>query len=53
VAPADTKEDKVFYEKGSCPTAEKLAGVTLNLPTHINIKEKELQKVIEFIKDAD
>ena len=53
IAPADTKEDKVFYEKGSCPTAEKLAGVTLNLPTHINIKEKEVQKVIEFIKDAD
>src|SRR3989344_3630848 len=52
LAPDDTQLNKMRYEKGVCPKAENLAQVTLNLPTHINIREKELQKIIEFIKDA-
>jgi perosamine synthetase len=53
LAPNDTELEKFGYAQGSCPTAEKLAQTTLNLPTHINIREKELRKVIEFVKDAD
>ncbi|MFC1629904.1 aminotransferase class I/II-fold pyridoxal phosphate-dependent enzyme, partial [Patescibacteria group bacterium] len=33
IAPHDTKLDKVQYQLGSCPKAEKLAKITLNLPT--------------------
>ena len=53
LAPADTQLEKFGYQKGSCPKAERLAQITLNLPTHINIQEKEVQKIIEFIKNAD
>ena len=53
LAPEDTRLEKFGYEKGSCLNAERLAKITLNLPTHINIREKEFQKIIEFIKNAD
>jgi perosamine synthetase len=50
VAPHDTKLDKIGYEIGSCPKAEKLAGETLNLPTHINISTKEAKNIIDFLE---
>jgi dTDP-4-amino-4,6-dideoxygalactose transaminase len=49
VAPWDTKLDKLKYKPGSCPKAEKLSKKTLNLPTHINISEKETRKIIDFL----
>ena len=50
IAPGDTKLDKVGYKTGSCPKAEKLAKQTLNLPTHINISQKQAEKIIDFLK---
>jgi len=50
IAPHDTKLEKMHYQTGSCPKAEKLAKITLNLPTHINISEKEAQKIVDFLK---
>lgn len=51
VAPDDTKLEKVGYIKGTCPKAEKLAEITLNLPTHINISQAQTQKIINFLKN--
>ena len=50
IAPHDTQIEKMGYEWGSCPVAEELAKTTLNLPTHIRIKEKEAGKIIQFLK---
>lgn len=50
IAPYDTKLDKIGYNLGSCPKAEKLSKETLNLPTHINISLKDAQKIIDFLK---
>ncbi len=50
IAPRDTRLDKVEYKLGSCLKAEKLAKEVLNLPTHINISQKEAQKIVDFIK---
>jgi len=50
IAPHDTKPDKVGYRLDSCPKAEKLAEIVLNLPTHINISKKEADKTVEFLK---
>jgi len=50
VAPRDTNLEKLYYKKGSCPTSEKLSEETFNLPTHINISEKEAQEVLAFLK---
>ena len=50
IAPADTKLDQMHYKRGSCPTAEKLSKITLNLPTHINISKKDAEKIINFLK---
>ncbi|MBT9171410.1 MAG: GDP-perosamine synthase [Actinobacteria bacterium] len=52
IAPRDTKLEKMHYLPGSCPKAEKLAKITLNLPTHINISKKEAQKIIDFLKNS-
>lgn len=50
IAPHDTKLDKMKYLPGTCPKAEKLAKETFNLPTHINISQKEAKKIVKFIK---
>ncbi|MFH1401926.1 MAG: aminotransferase class I/II-fold pyridoxal phosphate-dependent enzyme [Parcubacteria group bacterium] len=50
IAPHDTKLEKMGYVLGSCPKAEKLSKITLNLPTHINISIKEAEEIIKFIK---
>jgi len=50
IAPDDTKLNKVGYELGTCPKAEKLSKQTLNLPTHINISKKEAKKITSFLK---
>ncbi|MDD5145293.1 MAG: DegT/DnrJ/EryC1/StrS family aminotransferase [Candidatus Pacebacteria bacterium] len=50
IAPHDTKLEKMQYTLGSCPNAEKLAKITLNLPTHINISVKDAQKIVDFLK---
>jgi dTDP-4-amino-4,6-dideoxygalactose transaminase len=50
IAPNDTKLEKINYQIGSCPKAEKLAKQTLNLPTHINISQKQAQEIIDFLK---
>jgi len=38
------------YISGSCPKAEKLAKITFNLPTHINISENGARKIIKFLE---
>ena len=50
IAPRDTKLDKMHYNLGNCPMAEKLAKETLNLPTHINISKEDAQKIVNFLK---
>jgi len=50
IAPYDTQLDKIGYAMGSCPVAERLAKITLNLPTHINITKKEAGIIVQFLK---
>jgi len=49
IAPFDTKLDRMKYKLGSCPIAEKLAKETLNLPTHINILDNDLKRIVSFL----
>lgn len=53
VAPKGTDLEKMGYDSGSCPKAEKLAKETLNLPTHINISLKEAEKIVNFLKNEN
>ncbi|MCX6765287.1 MAG: DegT/DnrJ/EryC1/StrS family aminotransferase, partial [Candidatus Nealsonbacteria bacterium] len=50
IAPFDTQPEAVRYVSGSCPNAEKLAKTTFNLPTHINISQKDAEKVVKFLR---
>jgi dTDP-4-amino-4,6-dideoxygalactose transaminase len=49
IAPDDTNLDKMGYIIGSCPKAERLAKITLNLPTHINISLKQAERITNFL----
>jgi len=51
IAPSDTSLKKMRYKLGSCPVAEKLSKISFNLPTHINISEKEAQKIVDVLKN--
>ena len=50
IAPFDTKLEDMQYKPSTCPNAEWLAKRTLNLPTHINISEKDAERIINFLK---
>ena len=50
IAPDDTKLGVMHYQSGSCQNAEELSKITLNLPTHINMKKNELDRIIDFLK---
>ncbi|MDO8470519.1 MAG: DegT/DnrJ/EryC1/StrS family aminotransferase, partial [bacterium] len=49
IAPSDTLEESVGYQKGSCPVAERLSSMTLNLPTHIRISRKNAENIISLL----
>ena len=50
IAPHDTKLKKMQYLLGTCPRAEKLTKEVFNLPTHINISQKEAKIIVEFLQ---
>jgi len=50
VVPPDTNIDKMGYHWGTCPRVEKVAQNIVNLPTHINISQKEAKKIVDFFK---
>jgi len=50
IAPFDTKLERMRYKSGSCPVAEDLCNKTLNLPTHINISQKNAERIVNFLK---
>ncbi|PIS39682.1 MAG: hypothetical protein COT33_00670 [Candidatus Nealsonbacteria bacterium CG08_land_8_20_14_0_20_38_20] len=51
LVPPDTEIAKMEYNLGSCPRAEKIAKNIINLPTHINISQKEAKKISDFLKN--
>jgi len=50
IAPSGVNYAKVGYAAGSCPRAESLSRQSVNLPTHIQITEKDEQRIVDFIK---
>ena len=51
IVPLDTDLEKMKYIKGSCPKAEEVARTILNLPTGINIRERDAKRIVKLIKD--
>jgi len=50
IAPFDTDMKELKYTPGTCKNAEYLAKHTLNLPTHINISQKDSERIVNFLK---
>jgi len=51
VVPIDTDLEKMNYQLGGCPRAEKISQSIINLPTHINISQKDAKKVINLVNE--
>jgi len=41
--------EKISYERGMCPIAEDICEHMINLPTHMRIGEKEIERIVEFV----
>ncbi len=50
VIPSDTNLEKMKYKLGSCRRAEKVAQNIVNLPTHINVSQEGVKKIVDFLK---
>lgn len=51
IVPPDTDQEKMGYKYGSCPIAEKIVKNILNLPTNIQVSEKEAKRICQKIKE--
>ena len=51
IVPIGTNLEKMGYTKGSCPVAENVADKILNLPTHINISQKQAQIIKKLLQE--
>jgi perosamine synthetase len=51
IGPIEVDLKKSRYVKGSCPIAEKVSSMCVNLPTHHNINKKDAQQVIDLINN--
>lgn len=50
IDPKETDLERFGYRPGMCPKAEKIVGKIINLPTHINISEKDVRLIINYIE---
>lgn len=50
IAPEKVNLEAFSYRNGSCPVAQRLSEETLNLPTHINICEKDAARIVQFLQ---
>lgn len=51
IAPAGTKKDAMKYLAKSCLNAENASKHSLNLPTHINISERDAKRIIDTLNN--
>jgi perosamine synthetase len=49
IAPSDSLLEKTGYKVGSCPNAEKISAMSINLPTNRNITKKQAEYVAKSI----
>jgi perosamine synthetase len=50
VGPIEVNLEKVGYEIGSCPVAEKVSSMCVNLPTHFRVDKRDVEKVVDLFK---
>jgi len=50
VAPKGVDLLAAGYKRGSCPKAEKVCDNIVNLPIHINLRKKDISKIIKVLK---
>ncbi len=50
IAPCDINQQASGYISNSCPNAEKLAILSINLPTNCHISEKDVNRICKYVK---
>uniref|UniRef100_A0A7C4R3E2 DegT/DnrJ/EryC1/StrS aminotransferase family protein n=1 Tax=candidate division CPR3 bacterium TaxID=2268181 RepID=A0A7C4R3E2_UNCC3 len=49
IDPKGVNYEKIGYKIGSCPIAEKVARLSVNLPTYPGLTEEEIKKIAKLI----
>ena len=49
IAPVGVVYEKIHYDPATCPNAEMFAQQSINLPTHIQISEKDAYRIAELV----
>lgn len=49
IDPKDVDMKKVYYRKGSCPMAEKMAAEIINLPLYPTMTERQVRRVVSLV----
>lgn len=50
IAPKGAAYQKVGYQPGSCPIAEKVAAETINLPTYARLTNRQIKQIIKVVR---
>lgn len=50
--PVHSSFERWCYEKGTCPIGEFAAEHSVNLPTHLHVKEKDVNRIVEILRIA-
>ncbi len=53
IDPKGTDCNIVGYESGSCPNAERIAQLSLNLPTYERLTQKQIQQIINLLNKVE
>lgn len=48
IDPAQVEFERVYYKKGSCPEAERIASLSINLPTYPRLSQSDLEKIVKL-----
>ena len=49
IAPADVDQSKTGYLRGSCPNCERINKRIINLPTHHDLRLKDLSRIVQIV----
>lgn len=50
IAPPGVRFNRIGYAPGACPTAERAAAAVVNLPTHVHVQPRDVQRIVALVR---
>lgn len=52
IAPSGVDYTRIGYDPSTCPSAEKCAKESFNLPTDIHVTDQDIERIVSFLKKS-